>query len=118
MDDEKLGFVELAVLAMEMVNRPITPTELWEFVLQNKLHFQLKTFDEKTQTFSGKTPSATFNARIRTDKEHFVEIPNTKPKQYILKHQFNHASKQPVSRTHTKKSTFHERYLHQFWHIF
>ena len=112
MDDEKLGFVELAVLAMEMVNRPITPTELWEFVLQNKLHFQLKTFDEKTQTFSGKTPSATFNARIRTDKEHFVEIPNSKPKQYILKHQFNHASKQPVSRTHTKKSTFHERYLH------
>ena len=91
MDDEKLGFVELAVLAMEMVNRPITPTELWEFVLQNKLHFQLKTFDEKTQTFSGKTPSATFNARIRTDKEHFVEIPNTKPKQYILK---------PVSYTH------------------
>ena len=33
MDDEKLGFVELAVSAMEMVNRPITPTELWEFVL-------------------------------------------------------------------------------------
>ena len=60
MQNEKLSFTELAVLAMQMVNRPIEPSELWEFVLHNQLHHRLKTYDEQTQTFSGKTPQASF----------------------------------------------------------
>ncbi|WP_256594034.1 hypothetical protein [Moraxella ovis] len=42
---DRLGFVELAKLAMQMVDKPMTASDLWQFVLQNDLHHQLKTFD-------------------------------------------------------------------------
>ncbi|WP_241155854.1 hypothetical protein [Neisseria yangbaofengii] len=104
----------MATLAMKMVNDPRTPKELWEFVLKNNLHFKLKSFDKETQTFLGKTPLATFHAQICSDKKTFAEVPNTKPKQYILKDQSDHNSvqKQSVPHINTKKSAFHERDLH------
>lgn len=44
-DQDKLGFLDLAVHAMKMVNRPMTTTQLWDFILINKLHHRLYTFD-------------------------------------------------------------------------
>ena len=111
MQNEKLSFTELAILAMQMVNRPITPSELWEFVLKNQLHHRLKTYDEQTQTFSGKTPKDTFHSQISTDKTHFDEIPSSKPKQYVLK-QAGPIFRQPETIQTPKKSHFHERNLH------
>ncbi|QMT32319.1 hypothetical protein [Alysiella filiformis] len=108
-NNEKLTFTELAILAMEMVNRPITPSELWEFVLQNQLHHRLKTFDEATQNFIGKTPKDSFQSNIYTNTEYFELIPNTKPKQYILKQTL---FRQPEIPKSSKKAAFHERDLH------
>lgn len=114
---EKLSFAKLAILAMNMVNRPTTPYELWELILEHKLHHQLACFDVQTQTFSGKTPHATFCRIIYTDKVNFQEVPNTKPKQYILKKlKDTFINKENVvnqnNRVIVKKSKFHERDLH------
>ncbi|MDO4895260.1 hypothetical protein [Moraxella sp.] len=123
---EKLSFTKLAVLAMQMVNRPITPSELWQFVLDNHLHYRLGSFDVQTQTFRGKTPKATFQAMICTDKENFQEVPSTKPKQYVLKNFANKidvvendvalqnsANKiETAVKSLSKKPNFHERDLH------
>lgn len=86
-DQDKLGFLDLAVHAMTMVNRPMTTTQLWDFILINKLHHRLYTFDVQKNKFSGKTPSATFATTISQNKHFFEAIPNTKPKQYILNSQ-------------------------------
>lgn len=119
---DKLGFSELAVLAMQMASCPMTPSQLWDFVVANRLHYRLNTFDEVTQTFTGKTPNVTFCRNIYTDKENFQEVPNTKPKQYILKNanlsddEFNvqnpMAKKATVVKNLPKKANFHERKLH------
>lgn len=122
----KMSFLALAILAMKQIGRPITPAELWQFVLNNNLHYQLKTFDEKTQQFSGKTPEASFHAIICTDKVNFEEIANTKPKQYILKNTVKKSElldeeftlentinqRSLVTTNSSKKSNFHERDLH------
>ncbi|UNU73555.1 hypothetical protein LU293_01180 [Moraxella nasovis] len=121
LNTDKLSFTELAILAMSMVNRPVTPSQLWEFVVQNKLQYRLNTFDDNTGCFSGKTPNITFMRIIYTDKKHFQEMPNTKPKQYILKNQNNDELNQEVqeivklenSKKFNQKSYFHERDLHQ-----
>lgn len=112
MQNEKLSFTELAILAMQMVNRPITPSELWEFVLKNQLHHRLKTYDEQTQTFSGKTPKDTFHSQISTDKTHFDEIPSSKPKQYLLKPSFRQPERLNIESSRPKKYAYHERNLH------
>ncbi|WP_418001187.1 hypothetical protein [Moraxella oculi] len=119
---EKLCFVELAVLAMTIANRPMTTAQLWQFVLQNNLHHQLKSFDVSSQQFKGKTPKASFGAAIVTNKERFQEVPNTKPKQYILKNANisndececqNSIDKNAIMiKTSSKKANFHERDLH------
>lgn len=54
--NDKISFTQLAILAMKMVNRSITPSELWQFVIEHELYKRLKTFDENTQSFSGKHP--------------------------------------------------------------
>lgn len=122
--DKKLGYLELAILAMKQVNRPITPSELWQFVLDNKLHYQLNSFDVATQTFKGKTPNATFCQFIYTSNQYFQEVPKTKPKCYILKNTDNKVSddefnvqnsmakKATVVKNLPKKTNFHERKLH------
>lgn len=120
---DKLSYKKLAILAMQMVGRPITPSKLWEFVLQHNLHYQLNSFNVQTQTFKCKTPEVTFYARICTDKENFQEVANTKPKQYILKianlsdNEFNLQNpidkKATVVKNSPKKSNFHERELHK-----
>lgn len=112
MQNEKLSFTELAILAMQMVNRPITPSELWEFVLKNQLHHRLKTYDEQTQTFSGKTPKDTFHSQISTDKTHFDEIPSSNPKQYLLKPSFRQPERLNIESSRPKKYAYHERNLH------
>lgn len=117
MEQTKLSFTELAILAMQMVNRPISPSELWEFVLQKQLHHRLKTYDEQTETFSGKTPNVTFCRDIYTDKIHFEEIPDSKPKQYVLKPVFRQPESVEVQivnnePTRPKKYAYHERDLH------
>lgn len=71
-NQDKLGFVDLAVHAMKMVNRPMTTTQLWDFILINKLHHRLYTFDVQKNKFSGKTPSATFATTISQNK-HFLK---------------------------------------------
>ena len=123
-NQEKLSFSGLAILAMEKFGRPVIPSELWQFVLDNNLHHQLSVFDTQTQEFSGKTPEASFCRMIYTDKNHFVEVPNTKPKQYVLKNNTtnvlnNHIEPQMVidktvgvAKIPNKKSNFHERDLH------
>lgn len=123
--EDKLSFAQLAVLAMEQINRPATTSELWEFVLQNNLHKCLKTFDEATQSCSGKTPEASFTKHVYTDTQHFEVVENTKPKQFRLKnHNYddkqnvnvvakNH-EKEPLKSTKKAKSKihFHERKIH------
>lgn len=121
-DQYKLSFVDLAVHAMKMVDRPMTTMQLWEFVLKNKLHHRLYTFDVQKNKFSGKTPSATFATRISQNKHFFQEIPNTKPKQYILKsHKDEDRSKfqqtklevtKNLSQTTHRLAKYHERELH------
>lgn len=109
----KLSFLDLAVHAMKMVKRPMTTTQLWEFILINKLHHQLYTFDVQKNKFSGKTPSATFATTISQNKHFFEEIPNTKPKQYILKSQ---QAKLEVADNFSQiihhSDKYHERELH------
>lgn len=125
-NQDKLGFVELAILAMTMVNRPMTTAQLWQFVLDNNLHHQLKSFDLENNQFKGKTPEATFGARIGENKDIFQEVPNTKPKQYVLKNFINQTDvlhngfelqntidkKEGIVKNLSKKSNFHERDLH------
>lgn len=119
--DKKLSFTELAILTMKMVGRPITTSELWEFVLRENLHYQLKSFDEETQTFSGQTPERTFGRDIYINKQYFEVVENTKPKQFKLKnHDYgnvdlnqmdknNQDIKKPIKKS---KINFHERKLH------
>lgn len=118
-EDDKLSFTDLAVLAMQMVNRPITTPQLWEFVSQNKLHYRLDSFDMVTESFKGKTPEATFGARIYSNHENFEVVPNTKPKQFILKNnkiEIIQPSKTEIVKkqiqTPRKRINFHERELH------
>lgn len=117
----KLTFTELAILAMQQINRPVTTTELWQYVLQNELHKRLNTFDEATQSFSGKTPDASFGRNVYTNTQYFEAVAHTKPKKFRLK---NHTYLD-TKNTHvvesvinnivkpTKKSiSFHERKIH------
>lgn len=120
----KLGYKELAILAMQMAKRPMTIPELWEFVLQNKLHYRLDAFDVETGNFKGKTPEATFGARIYKNNTNFELVPNTKPKKFILKNSQKinidneitpeEVDKKPIQLTPSfrKKNNFHERELH------
>lgn len=112
-NQDKLGFVDLAVHAMKMVNRPMTTTQLWDFILINKLHHRLYTFDVQKNKFSGKTPSVTFATTISQNKHFFEAIPNTKPKQYILKSQQTklEVTKNLDQTTH-RLAKYHERELH------
>lgn len=114
---DRLSFVELTKLAMQTVNKTMTASDLWQFVLQNDLHHQLKTFDVQTQSFKGKIPEATFSAGICTSGDIFEAVPNTKPKQYILKNsnatfqEVNSVMSRPPKATR-KKAAYHERELH------
>lgn len=114
---DRLSFVELAKLAMQTVNKTMTASDLWQFVLQNDLHYQLKTFDVQTQSFKGKIPEATFSAGICTSGDIFEAVPNTKPKQYILKNsnatfqEVNSVMSRPPKATR-KKAAYYERELH------
>ncbi|OBX44513.1 hypothetical protein [Moraxella catarrhalis] len=119
-DQDKLGFLDLAVHAMKIVNRPMTTTQLWDFILINKLHHRLYTFDVQKNKFSGKTPSATFATTISQNKHFFEAIPDTKPKQYILKSQKDILNSQQTKLEVTKNldqnthrlAKYHERELH------
>lgn len=112
-NQDKLGFLDLAVHAMTMVKRPMTTTQLWDFILINKLHHRLYTFDVQKNKFSGKTPSATFATTISQNKHFFEEIPNTKPKQYILKSQQAKLEvTNNLSQTTHHLAKYHERELH------
>lgn len=119
-DQDKLGFVDLAVHAMKMVNRPMTTTQLWEFVLANKLHHRLRSYDVSTESFIGKSPERTFGSSIIRNKHIFEEVPNTKPKQYILKSQKDISNPQQAKLEVTKNlnqathrlAKYHERELH------
>lgn len=119
-DQDKLGFLDLAVHAMKIVNRPMTTTQLWDFILINKLHHRLYTFDVQKNKFSGKTPSATFATIISQNKHFFEAIPDTKPKQYILKSQKDILNSQQTKLEVTKNldqnthrlAKYHERELH------
>lgn len=111
-----LTFVELAKLVMYRVNRPATVYELWDYVVQNNLHYQLKVFDSNTQQFTGKTPDATFMKTVRY-ADAFQEVPNTKPKQYVLKQSTDTLVNQENAvnqnnKMMVKKCKFHERDLH------
>lgn len=114
-DQDKLGFVDLAVHAMKMVNRPMTTMQLWEFVLKNKLHRRLRSYDVSTESFIGKSPERTFGSSITRNKHIFKEVPNTntKPKQYILKSQQTklEVTKNLDQTTH-RLAKYHERELH------
>lgn len=119
MQEEKLSFIDVAVLAMEMnQNRPITTRELWQFVLDHQLHHRLQTFDEATQELTGKTPENSFGRNIYIHKDIFELVPNTNPKQFILKY-FRQPETQTMeahnqkNETKIKKLTAHERDFHQ-----
>lgn len=119
---EKLSFTELAKLAMQMVNRPVTPSELWDFVVQNNLQHRLVVFDDVSGKFSGKTPKASFMRNIYINMHIFEQIPNSKPKQYFLKENRDNLIKDNIGqeniddiiiyKPNSKKSNFHERALH------
>ena len=119
---EKLSFTELAKLAMQMVNRPVTPSELWDFVVQNNLQHRLIVFDDVSGKFSSKTPKVSFMRNIYTNTHIFEQIPNSKPKQYFLKENRDNLIKDNIGqeniddiiicKPNSKKSNFHERALH------
>lgn len=119
-NQDKLGFLDLAVHAMKMVNRPMTTTQLWDFILINKLHHRLRSYDVSTESFIGKSPERTFGSSITRNKHIFKEVPNTKPKQYILKSQKDISNPQQAKLEVTKNlnqathrlAKYHERELH------
>lgn len=119
-NQDKLGFLDLAVHAMKMVNRPMTTMQLWEFVLKNKLHHRLRSYDASTESFIGKSPERTFGSSITRNKHIFKEVPNTKPKQYILKSQKDISNSQQAKLEVTKNlnqathrlAKYRERELH------
>lgn len=119
-NQDKLGFLDLAVHAMKMVNRPMTTMQLWEFVLKNKLHHRLRSYDVSTESFIGKSPERTFGSSITRNKHIFKEVPNTKPKQYILKSQKDISNSQQAKLEVTKNlnqathrlAKYRERELH------
>ncbi|OAV22188.1 hypothetical protein AO372_0494 [Moraxella catarrhalis] len=112
-DQDKLGFVDLAVHAMTMVNRPMTTMQLWEFVLKNKLHRRLRSYDVSTESFIGKSPERTFGSLIIRNKHIFEEVPDTKPKQYILKSQQTKLEViKNLDQTTHRLAKYHERELH------
>lgn len=122
--EKKLTFTELAVLALHMFGRPASPRELWAFAMEQGLHKRLDSYNEQTQTFSGKTPEVTFGRNLYIHKELFEAVPDTKPQQFRLKRTDNVSglsadSKQPETvvsepaQTQTAKTPrFHERDLH------
>nr|WP_227538868.1 hypothetical protein [Moraxella catarrhalis] len=105
---------------MKMVNRPMTTMQLWEFVLKNKLHHRLRSYDVSTESFIGKSPERTFGSSITRNKHIFKEVPNTKPKQYILKSQKDISNSQQAKLEVTKNlnqathrlAKYRERELH------
>ncbi|MPW94829.1 hypothetical protein C0124_04690, partial [Moraxella catarrhalis] len=114
-NQDKLGFLDLAVHAMKMVNRPMTTMQLWEFVLKNKLHHRLRSYDVSTESFIGKSPERTFGSSITRNKHIFKEVPNTntKPKQYILKSQQTKLEViKNLDQTTHRLAKYHERELH------
>lgn len=123
-DKEKLNYTELAILAMQKLNRPVTTTELWQYIVENNLHHRLHTYDEQKQQLSGKTPEATFGRNIYIDVVNFEAVPNTKPKQFVLKNNttdvWNNTIEPQIviertvnmTKAPNKKSHFHERDLH------
>lgn len=119
-NQDKLGFLDLAVHAMKMVNRPMTIAQLWDFILINKLHHRLRSYDVSTESFIGKSPERTFGSSITRNKHIFKEVPNTKPKQYILKSQKDISNPQQAKLEVTKNlnqathrlAKYHERELH------
>lgn len=115
-DQDKLGFLDLAVHAMKMVNRPMTTMQLWEFVLANKLHRRLRSYDVSTESFIGKSPERTFGSLIIRNKHIFEEVPDTKPKQYILNSQQSLQAQSEVTDNSSQiahhLAKYHERELH------
>ena len=115
-NQDKLGFLDLAVHAMTMVNRPMTTTQLWEFVLANKLHRRLRSYDVSTESFIGKSPERTFGSLIIRNKHIFEEVPDTKPKQYILNSQQSLQAQSEVTDNSSQiahhLAKYHERELH------
>lgn len=114
---EGLSFTELGVLAMQMMARPVTPSELWQFIVQNNLHYRLSTFNDKTGEFSGKTPDVSFMRNIYVQNHIFLEVPNTKPKKYVLKNQDilpvkSSSNTENHGQNTKKKVNYHERELH------
>ena len=115
-DQDKLGFLDLAVHAMKIVNRPMTTMQLWEFVLANKLHRRLRSYDVSTESFIGKLPERTFGSLIIRNKHIFEEVPDTKPKQYILNSQQSLQAQSEVTDNSSQiahhLAKYHERELH------
>lgn len=101
---------------MKIVNRPMTTMQLWEFVLANKLHRRLRSYDVSTESFIGKSPERTFGSLIIRNKHIFEEVPDTKPKQYILNSQQSLQAQSEVTDNSSQiahhLAKYHERELH------
>lgn len=81
----KLSFKELAVRVLQETGEPMNPKQMWDFAVQRDWHKCLKTFDEKSQTFTGKTPDVTFCRDVYKNKTVFEYVLGSKPKQFRLK---------------------------------
>ena len=65
---KKLSYLELSIQALEALNRPATYRDVWEYIKQNQLYKQLKSYDDTIGIASiGKTPSDSIGAFLYTE---------------------------------------------------
>ncbi|WP_198344773.1 hypothetical protein [Neisseria chenwenguii] len=115
---KKLSYLELSVLAAQALNRPASPMEIWDYIIEKQLYTQLKSYDAQFGLASlGKTPWATVGAGIYENAKkkatgQFQQLEGSKnPKRFILKGMAEkHIYKQPKIEKITGHE-FHERDL-------
>ena len=123
---KKLSYLELSIQALEALNRPATYRDVWEYIKQNQLYKQLKSYDDTIGIASiGKTPYDSIGAFLYTeakksDGKDYTEV--SRPKYFLLPTHRDKDIKIPVEPedipSKSRLSTFHERDLHPLLTLF
>ena len=115
---KKLSYIELSILAAKELNRPASPMEIWEYIVEKQLYTQLKSYDEETGLASlGKTPWNTVGAGIYENAKkangQFQQLEGSKnPKCFFLKGLPEKQVNRQPENIKTAGHDFHERDLH------
>ncbi|MDO4696040.1 MAG: hypothetical protein Q4A49_00665 [Neisseria sp.] len=115
---KKLSYLELSILAAQELNRPASPMEIWDYIIEKQLYVHLKSYDEQIGLMSlGKTPWATVGATIYENAKktngQFQQLEGSKnPKHFFLKGLIEKQVNRQSESIKTTVNRFHERDLH------